>query len=225
MNRPKRLFTTEQMTLVKEFEAFYGIDESQISFDGDDPNPIFDYAAVSHLSLRLTDIEDIECWIVSRDPRDNRSTAKCKVTLPDGRTRSVEGSAAIDEILYDTEKINTWSVADSTAQSRASRLGIRAVGINLVKAHRDYVKSGKVTPGHTNSNPLKPYYDEIHVLAENLGLIVAGDKSEYRKFLAETFGGKESCLDLEGSQLQQLLNTLRTLDRVRRSRKEVAAAA
>lgn len=221
-----RNYTAEELQLVKEFEAFYGIDPSQVGFDFENPGePIFDYTAISCLSLKLTDIHSIECMIVRRDKDPGTATASCAVTLPDGRNRAVEASAEIGETLHDGTVITTWQLAESVAQSRASRLGIRSVGINLVQAHRNYVKTGNIAQGHTNHDPLKPFYDEVHVLAENLGFIVGSDRSEWTNFLAETFAGKQSSKDLDTGERNNLLTTLRALDRVRRSRGKQSAAA
>ncbi len=218
-----RLYQTgPQAILAAELIAVHGLDESQISFDGDDPTPIFDYTAIAHLSLRLTDIKDMDCWIASRDPRDQRATAKCRVILPDGRTRSVEASAVVGELMHDGKPIETWQLAESMAQSRASRIGIRSVGINLMKAHKEFVKTGAPANGHTDHDPRKPYYDEIHMLAENLDLIKGGDKSEYRLFLAGMFLGRESAVDLDNNELNFLVTTLRAMDRVRRQRASAA---
>jgi hypothetical protein len=223
-NNHQRPLTAAQSLLLSELHSHHRIEPDQVGFDGDDPTPIFDYTAISLLSLRLTDIKDIDCWISSRDLQEGRVTAKCVVILPDGRSRSVEGSAAIGEEFADDGLIDSWQLAESVAQSRASRLGIRSVGINLMHAHRNFKATGKPTTGHTDHDPRKPYYDEIHQLAENLQLIKGGEKSEYRLLLSSTFLGKESARDLDDAELQQFLTTLRALDRVRRSRGKLPVA-
>lgn len=219
-----RKYTAEQSLILTDLHQVHDIDPSQISFDGDDPTPIFDYTAISLLSLRLTNIKEIDCYIASRDPRDGRVTAKCTVILPDGRSRSVEGSAALGEEFAEDGTITSWQTAESVAQSRASRLGIRSVGINLLHAHRKFKATGKPTNGHTDNDPRKPHYDEIHQLAENLELIKGGDKSEYRLLISSAFIGKQSARDLTDAELQQFLTTLRALDRVRRSRGKLPVA-
>lgn len=222
-----RTYSAAQSLLLTELHTYHGIEADQVSFDGDDPTPIFDFTAISRLSLRVTDIKEIDCYIASHDPQNARVTAKCRLILPDERSRSVEASASIGEEIGPDEygkTIDSWQLAESVAQSRASRLGIRSVGINLLKAHRDFVKTGQPTAGRDDIDPRKPHYDEIHQLAENLQLIVKGDKSEYRLLLSSTFNGKDSARDLSDAELQQFLTTLRALDRVRRSRGKLPVA-
>ena len=218
MVNAEKTFTHDQLMIIKDLVATHeGLDESQISFDGNDVTPIFDYPAISYLRLKLTDIKDLDAWITDRSEH-GRVTAKCIVILSDGRSTSVEASAQIGEVLGNGEHIDSVHFAESMAQARAGRLAIRSVGINLYLAHKSFVKSGDVTNGNASLDPRLPQYREIHMLAENLGFINGSDKTEYRMFLAETFSGKVTSKDLDDLEIQRLLATLRQLDRIRRSR-------
>jgi hypothetical protein len=216
MNQPRTL-THEQHEITAELTGMHGLDPSQISFEGNDLTPIFDFEAVCLLSLKLTDIREIVCEITSRDFDSQIVTARCSVRLPDGRTRVCEDSARMHEPIGDGSTIDSLRMADNVAQARAVRRGIRSVGINLWHAHKKFKDSGRVAMGHTRHDPRKPLYEEIHVLAVNLGLIVAGDKEGYKSFLAETYDGRTSARDLDDAELQRFLISLRAMNRMKRA--------
>lgn len=220
--------TQRQQEIVSELCSVHGLDPAQISFDAFDDTPIFDYEAVSTLSLKLTDIKDIDATIVDRRIEDvggvptSVSKAKCIVTLPDGRTRSVEETAYVGEEAGGY-RIATTRDADGMAQNRAVRRGVRSVGINLWRAHQAYMRSGQRAAGTTDADPRQPLYAEVHVLAGKLDLIVDGDRTLYESFIAESFGGVTSAKDLNDLQLVQLRNSLRAMASVV-SRSQPAAA-
>jgi hypothetical protein len=216
MNQPRTL-THQQHITIAELSEMHGLDPTQISFEGDDITPIFDFEAVCLLSLKLTDIREIACEITNRDFDSQIVTARCSVRLPDGRTRVCEDSARMHEQIGDGGTIDTLRMADNVAQARAVRRGIRSVGINLWHAHKKFRESGEVANGHTRYDPRKPVYEEIHVLAQNLGLIDGGDKEPYRSFLAESYEGRTSARDLDDDDLQRFLVTLRAMNRVKKA--------
>lgn len=212
-----RTLTNAQHQIVREIAEMHGLDPGQISFEGDDPTPIFDFEAVCLLSLKLTDIQDVTCEISERDFDSQIVTARCSVRLPDGRTRVCEDSARLHEPFGDGGTIDSLRMADNVAQARAVRRGIRSVGINLWHAHKKFRDSGLVAEGHTRHDPRKPQYEEVHVLAGNLGLIEPGSKERYKAFLAESYDGRTSAKDLDDAELQRLLISLRAMDRVRKA--------
>ena len=217
MNQQPRTLTHTQHEIVRELTETHGLDPAQISFEGEDPTPIFDFEAVCLLSLKLTDIQDVTCEISERDFDSQIVTARCSVRLPDGRTRVCEDSARMYEPFADGGTIDSLRMADNVAQARAVRRGIRSVGINLWHAHKKYRESGRVAMGHTRHDPRKPLYEEIHVLAGNLGLIDGAGKEAYRTFLSETFEGCSSAKDLDDDDLQRFLILLRAMNRVKRA--------
>lgn len=220
-----RKYTHEQAAIVKELCEVHELDATQIGFEDDSSTtPIFDYEAVCALSLRLTDIQHIDCSIIDHGDADAELiTAKCTVTVPDGRTRSCEGSAQLLERLKDGNIIETYQQAAAIAQARAVRRGIRSVGINLWNAHRKFMQTGEVVAGHTRHDPRSPLYSEIHILATELDLIVDGDKKRYQEFIAENYDGRTSARDLSDIELHRLLISFRSLTRLRRSEKRRAA--
>lgn len=201
----------QQQLIIDELVRVHGLDPSQISFDGNDLTPIFDYEAVSTLTLKLTDIQDIECWIVDRSFNAGKaSTAKCRITLPDGRTRTVEETVEVGEVV-NGRTLETSRDTDGMAQNRAVRRGIRSVGINLWRAHQAFMRNGQIANGSTDADPRNTLYSEIHALAEKIGLIVGQERSNYEAFIAEQFSGITSAKDLDDSQLVWLRNTLRAM--------------
>lgn len=216
MNTPRTL-THEQHEIVSELSTMHGLDPTQISFEGEDLTPIFDFEAVCLLSLKLTDIREIACEITNRDYDSQIVTARCSVRLPDGRTRVCEDSARMHETIGDGGTIDSLRMADNVAQARAVRRGIRSVGINLWHAHKKFKESGEGSSGHLRHDPRRPVYEEVHVLAGNLGLIDGGDKEAYKAFLAESYDGRTSARDLDDAELQRFLISLRAMNRVRKA--------
>lgn len=220
-----RKYTPEQAAIVKEICEVHELDATQIGFEDDSATtPIFDYEAVCALSLRLTDIRDIDCSISDHGDADNELiTAKCTVTVPDGRTRSCEGSAQLLERLKDGNIIETYQQAAAIAQARAVRRGIRSVGVNLWNAHRKFMQTGEIAAGHTRHDPRAPVYAEIHILATELDLIVDGNKEKYKAYIAENYDGRTSARDLTDMDLHRLLISFRSLTRLRRNENRRAA--
>lgn len=222
MNTQDKTYTKAQLSILKEYGDLYGLDASQISFDGADTNPIFDHNAVSVLSLRLTDIQDISPTEILDDGRTVSVFGSTR--LPDGRSRGSIGSCQVGEVLANGQTVENPQVALGVATSRCFRQGIRNVGINLHAAHQHFKKTGEVAPGHTNSEPRNPNYAELHMLAAELDLIVDGDKTKYTEYLAENYDGRTSAKDLNDVELQRLLIQFRSLARLKRQQTPKAAA-
>lgn len=223
MTNPK--YTERQMDLVQELCRTHGLQPDQISFEGTELQPIFDYEAVCALSLKLTDIESIDCRMLppTAEPLPNGlgniriSNAECTVKLPDGRTRTCVDSAQLGETVAGVI-FRTPREADGLAQNRAVRRGIRSVGINLYNAHRRFIETGSGTEGHLDHDPRKPVYAEIHMLATELDLITYGDKTKYTEYIAENYGGRTSASDLDDLELRGLQTSFRSLARLRREK-------
>jgi hypothetical protein len=226
MTQPK--YTAAQYALIQELCDVHGLQADQISFDGSELNPIFDYEAVCALSLKLTDIADIKSRMLepTTEPFGSGqvriSNAECTVTLPDGRTRTCVDSAQLGETvagrIYDTPR-----KADGLAQNRSVRRGIRSVGVDLYEAHRKFMDTGELAAGHTDHDPRLPNYREIHVLGTELGLIVDGDKTGYRRMMGEMFDGVTSSKELNDIQLRQFLVGLRAMAGAKRYNENQAA--
>lgn len=220
---PAKLYTKPQLELVEELCRMHDLSPEQISFDGDDLNPIFDYEAVCALSLKLTDIRDIDSWVSDRNLEAGISTAKSKATLADGRSRQVEDSASIGEELGNGQKIADFRGADSLAMNRAVRRVIRSVGVNLYNAHKRFKETGRIAVAHTDHDPRAAALRELHVLATELDLITDGDRTRYEQFIADSFDGATSSKDLNDLDFRRLVNQLRAMARHSRSRKTVPA--
>ncbi len=212
----KDTFTKPQAAIVQEYVKMHGLSPEQISFDGGDLTPIFDHNAISVLSLRLTDIADISPTEILNDSKT--VTVFGKTILPDGRSRGSIGSCAIGDVMAGGKTVDNDQVALGLATSRCFRQGIRNVGVDLHAAHCQYRDTGKIADGHTRSDPRKPVYAEIHILATELDLIVDGDKSKYRNYLAENYAGRQTASDLDDVELHRLLINFRSLTKLRREK-------
>lgn len=222
MNEQK-LFTPAQMEIVRDLCETHGLVPEQISFNESETTPFFDHEATSLLALRLTDIQHLDCRIANREydgqndvPRLwHRTTARCTVTLPDGRTRTVEDTAVIGEILGNGVVVEDERLGEATAKNRAVRLAVRSVGVNLWNAHKQFKATGEVATGSTAVNPRQTLYNEIHALAEEIDLIVGGDRTEYERFLGEMFPGITSSRDLNDIEIRQFRAALRQMRHVK----------
>ena len=208
-------YTKQQLELVEELCKTHGLSPEQISFEGTELSPIFDYEANSLLSLRLSDIASLDCSFILR--AGGRSPCQCRVELPDGRERTVSDSAEIGESMYDGSTIESVRQADSLARARAARLGIRSVGVNLYNAHKRFKLTGQLAVAHTDESPRAAALRELHVLAAEVGLISGSDRSRYEAFLAESFDGRTTSTDLNDLDFHRLISQLRARARPARS--------
>ncbi len=212
---PSSLLSTEQFAIVDDLCRSHGLEPAQISFDGDGLTPIFDYVAVSALSLKLTDIKDLTLEITNRDDASRFvSVARCTVTLPDGRSRTVEDSAEVGELIHGDETVTTLRDADGMAQNRAARRGIRSVGIDLWRAHRQWKDTGSAAAGRDDFDPRKNLGREIHALSDEIGYA----RDDYEAIIAENFDGRVSTSELTEEELTRFATLLRAIRRIQKSR-------
>ncbi len=208
--------TPVQASIVKEYTEVHGLEESQISFEGKTETPIFDHNAISVLSLRLTEIQDISPTEILNDGKV--ITVFGKTVLPDGRSRGSIGSCHIGEVLANGQTVDNEQVALGVATSRCFRQGIRNVGVNLHAAHKRFAETGEIATSHMARDPRAANYAELHILASEIGLIIDGDKTKYREYLAENYSGRDSAKLLDDVELHRLLISFRSIARLNRSR-------
>ncbi len=220
----ERRLTMKQRELVEEFVEAYDLDESQISFEGESPNPIFDYEALNVLRLELTDIEGSFPQVLERS--EDLITVSCTLNLPDGRSATDLGTAIIGEDMPDGSQIETIIDAQNVALSRAFRRALRSAGINLVKAHRQFKETGKPTSGRRDPELASKMGREIHALATEIGHITKDSKEKYRDFIENIFGNqKRSSLDLNDIEKSKLIAIYRRmLATIRRAKGQSQAA-
>lgn len=220
----RKILTLEQRQLTEEFINTYDFSPEQISFEGTSPEPIFDYEALNVLRLRITDIQTADVEIVERNMQLGIVSAKCTVYLPDGRSANDIGSAMFPtfneegnlktegEIMPDGSRLGNLIQAQNVALSRALRRAIRAAGINLLKAHKQFIQNGQVTNAEVDEEFQSPIGKEIHKLAGEWGHIKGKDKTAYQDFIESVFGtGNRSTLDLNDIQRSQLANIYRNM--------------
>jgi hypothetical protein len=82
----KKAPTREQRAIIKEFCDAYGFTEDQIGFDGASLDPIFDFDALSALSLRLCNLPRLKVSFVGFD-NAGLATASVDVQLANGAER------------------------------------------------------------------------------------------------------------------------------------------
>jgi len=211
-------WTLQQEELAREFMETYGLERKQIGFDGSSPDPIFDYEALSLLSLVLGDIPSIRTEPGDFNNAAGLASAICHLTLNDNRSREVFGTCLVGEILHDNSEVADISQALKIAQARAVRNGLRAVGFDPVKAHR-LAKADQPSPNQFTDVRTKELA-EIHILGKELGFIfdvpnaggtgVVENKTAWKNIIGTHFKGKTSSgelADLERSQFLQMLRS------------------
>jgi hypothetical protein len=198
---------------VREFTEIYGLERGQISFDSDRLDPIFDFDALSLLSVKLSDIKSIRVVPGEVNVLNSLATSSCAVTLPDGRTREFFGAAVLYEVMPDGNAVEDFKQALDISQSRSLRRGLRAVGWDPLRAHQDFIAGRGVELGAspTVTDQRNKDLARAHIIGAELGIIVGSDKSRWRKLLGIWFHGKESSADLNAGELSQLLAILRSL--------------
>lgn len=217
MTQPKyRQLTNAQYTVAQELILAHGLLLEQISFDGDDPTPIFDHNATSILSLKLTDIRDISPVSIQQD--DKHVTVFGKGVLQDGRERGGFGSCEIGETLANGQIAANAQIALGVASSRCYSQIVRNLGVKLYEAHKKFMETGEIAAGSLAKDPRHASYAELHILGTELDLIVDGDKTKYTEYLAENYDGRISAADLTDIELQRMLITFRSLARLRRGK-------
>jgi hypothetical protein len=207
--------TKEQLELQNQFVTTYGLSPEQISFEGEKLEPIFDFEALSLLREKLTNFESIDVSQVSFNADDNSAEAVCDIFTDQQRRIVVSDFAQIGELMPDGGRIESPMQAKRVARARAMRSGIRAAGVNLLRAHQLYLEGKPLSfePVDPRANRVK----EIHALAGDIGFIVRGDKTDYQKHIAEMFDGRTSTEELDDIELQKLAVSLRAMRRVQQA--------
>lgn len=163
----ERKLTAEQRALVQEFKEHYGIEEHEINFD-ERGEAHFGFEALNLLTLTLA--PQIQELSVSQGIQDEEATTcSCFIRLADGRVRNFYATARRGEKLPSGEEVRDIVTAENVARYRALRTGLRGVGFNVLRAHREYVAKGKAELGE-EVDQAKMMRMAIHALSDELGL-------------------------------------------------------
>src|SRR5882724_3337369 len=128
-----RKLTRDQRAILKDFCETYGFDEKQIGFDGASVEPIFDFDALSALSLRLCNLPKLS---VTFDRFEGHfAFANVSVKLANGNEREFPACARMGELMPDGEPATEPVQLANLARSRALRIGLRAATFDPVKSH------------------------------------------------------------------------------------------
>lgn len=222
-----KILTLQQEEFVAECVEHYGIDPEQIKFEGEELKPIFDKEARNRLRLVLTNISAIE----EEEPSVKETLGLTLVSVKvigrstEGHLAKQVGTAIVGEKLKDGTTIADITEAQNVASARAERRVLRALGIDLVKAHRSYLASGAITPGQQEF--ADPIGRQIKALATETGHISDAGDAPYRELIQSAFGhktnggAKRSMLDLDDIERSQLV---KIFESILTSRKVKAAA-
>lgn len=215
--QPKRTHTIKQETIVREFTKTYNLDASQIGFDGESDQPIFDFDALSILGIRLTDFRDITIEKGELDYINGVATSECRITLGDGRTRQVFASCPVGDVLHDGREIKDMSTALAVSRARAMRTAFRAVGFDPLREHEKQKEDGEALELSLDSMRNKELA-EIHLLGEQSGLIdpATNDKTRYYKMMDVMFPDVTSARYMTQEQRAKWIGVLRGLSNAQR---------
>lgn len=217
----EKQLTFAQDELKQELMETYGLSPEQISFDGENIDSILDFEALCALREKLTNFKSVDVSCVTANDAGTEAEAICVVVTAENRTVTVSDFAQYGELMPDGSQIQNSMSLKRLARARAMRSGIRAAGVNLMKAHKHYLETGD-TLDFQPIDPRVNAYKELHAVAAKIGLITGADKSEYQKFIGETFDGRQSAKDLDDLELQRLLVTFRAMARVQTAARKAA---
>jgi hypothetical protein len=206
------LLTAEQLAIVNEFRDSYGIEAGQISFDGAGATPIFDYEALSLLASSLGDFRDILTSIDQLDYAHDLASCNCTITLPNGYTRTMFGSARVGQTMHDGRTLANIDDALTLASYRALRRALRAVGFDPLRAHRQRQAGQEITAQPIGADEIRNReLAQIHILAAELGWSARGDDSRYRQMIGLFFPGHTSAATLSDAQRNAFIATMISL--------------
>jgi len=216
----KKQLTREQRALVKDFCDTYGFKEQQIGFDGASLDPIFDFDALSVLSLRLCNLPKLIVTFAGFE--GNFAFANVRVQLTNGNEREFFASSQMGELMPDGSPVTSAVQMSNLARARALRVGLRAATFDPVKAH-EAAKRGENVIDFTPGKFVDPGLRECHMLGEELGFIKRDgkkvvDRSEYDRLLATYFNGKTSTAELRPQERAQWIVMLRSWKNARERR-------
>jgi hypothetical protein len=210
----KRKLTLEQEELVKEFMSIYGIQESQISFEGESADPILDFDALCLIANELGDFPTITT-VPLESNQNGRATAQCTITDGRGVTRSQFGSCFIGAPLPDGKTVDDDQTNLDVAQARALRRALRSIGFSVVSSHKSRM-AGIVKPQSVPVDSQRVRDSkQLHALACELGYITSESKSKYQGMLATHFDGKISSKDLTDVEMSQAIAIFQALSQAR----------
>lgn len=222
-NRPVRHLNLKQALLVKEFNTDYGVDPMQVYFDGESAEPsYFGFEALSQLAMQLApNVKDIAVETVEVNQTTGLVLSRGTVVLSDGRTRSGEAGCIVGDALPSGLSVETIKSALDVSGARALQKALRMVGFDPVRAHEAQKQLG--TPAPASAGPrFTPEEEqrnnelaEIHILAEQCGLITVNDKTAYRRQLSVFFPGVDSASQLTAGERAQFIATLRGIKSAR----------
>lgn len=211
MNSTRKL-TRDQRAIMKEFCETYGFTPDQVGFDGESTTPIFDFDALSVLSLRLCNVPEIAVSFVGFETA-NMATSSVRVRLANGAVREFFAVAQMGELMHNGEPVVDATQAANLSRGRALRVGLRAATFDPVKAHAA-MKRGENVVDFTPGKFVDPGLAECHMLGEELGYIVRDggrvtDRSTYDRLMATYFQGATSTAALTPQQRAQWAGMLR----------------
>ncbi len=215
--RPRKARTIQQEMLVREFVAAYDINPDQVSFDGESGPPFFYYEALAQIVTALTDFAELGASEPEIDVTNGHVTCSAFIKLRDERTVRSFGSSFIQEALPGGEVVETYQKGLDVSRARALRSALRMVGFDPVRAH-EARKAGE-KPAETRITPEDEQRNkelaEIHILAEQAGLIVGENKTAYYRQLSVFFPAANSSGELNAKERAQFIALLRGIKTAR----------
>jgi hypothetical protein len=179
--------------------------------------PWFPYDVGLTIARQSDDLGGIEEHYISYIDPLRQVVHSATVTDARGRTFTRSGVAKIGEKLDNEETPDEHRLAGA----RALNAALDAAGFNPLKAGSSALELNLPPREHIaqdESASRRKDLKQIHLLAAQKGLIVPqeedaarNDMTEYRKFLADNFQGRNSAADFSSAERAILINLLREL--------------
>lgn len=211
-----RALTLQQESLRREFVETYGIDLEQVIFFDETPTPFFLFEALAQIVAALGSFREVAVTHPEIDERNGNATCEAALTLEDGRVVRSFGSAFVGDTLLGKE-VSDFQMAFDLSRARALRSALRLAGFDVVKKHEQHKRGLKAeTPTLAPEEEQRNReLAEIHIVAEEAGLIVGGDKSAYYRQLGVFFPGVQSASHLNARERSQFAALLRGIKSAR----------
>lgn len=209
-----RALTLQQESIRSEFAQTYDIAPEQIIFFDETPTPFFLFEGLAQIVGALANFREVAVTHPEIAERNGNATCEAALTLEDGRVVKSFGSSFVGDTLPGKDASDFQMAFDL---ARALRSALRLAGFDPVKSHEQRKRGGKaeaptITPEEEQRNK---ELAEIHVIAEEAGLIVGSDKSAYYRQLGVFFPGVQSASHLNTKERSQFIALLRGIQSAR----------
>jgi hypothetical protein len=204
MNEPVKTLTNQQLSIVQDLTARYGIEAEDIIFFNDEAKPTLTYRGNCALCNQLLNPRDIDIYPITSVSPDSISL-KCTIIWDETKTR--HGVGVVNRSETSDGKPLTDSQIYELASSRAIRNALKNSDVDLFKLHQQ--SNGEILEFKVKSSKAT-LIARVHILAKEALLIQGDNKSAYFLQLYKRYRVNHSS-ELSEQQLEDFAAFLNSL--------------